>query len=358
MNLQEQLADVQARMQAEKEKGMDRNPQLIAELETQEADLLKQIMDEQWINQHQQIQQEHMERVEQSSAEIANILDGLVIEGHTIRQWCGTEATYQLISIAVQQQFIAQADKFSQSIVELQEQHAEARRGWDEREIQLQRQEEYLQSQIQLIGADRDQMKRELDDTRLKLGNAAEELRTEQEEVKRLNAKLEEMQVEAAVGVRGQIKIIDTTEQLRQWAEEIKNSRIKVTGIRWKDFIRKTHKLAELATTGETIEFHYFEEGKYLEVDTEEAAAEAERFRAEQSMDENIRPVPDPVPPSIESVGEQPLTHFPASAEQSEDGHSDVELGANVQYDVRAEIEALKRRVDEIERQANLPVVA
>ena len=344
MNLQEQLNDVQARMTAEKEKGLDRNPQLIAELEREEADLLKQIMDEEkdreWLEQQKQIQQEHVERVEQSTAEIANILDGLVIEGLRMPQLTSDEKSYQLLSIAVQKLCAGQADKFSRAIVEMQEQHAEGRRAWDDRETQLQRQIEYLQDQIKLVGEDRDQMKRERDDFQKKLSNAAEELRLEQEETKRLSAKVEEMQVEAAIGVRGQINSINTDEQIRQLAEEIKNSRIKVTGIRWEDEIRKTHKLAERADTGEMIRFHYFEEGKYLEVDTEEAAAEAERFR--QSVDENIKPISDPVPPSVESVGVKPPTHFPQAADEQSDGHRDDELASDVS---RKEFEALRNEV-------------
>lgn len=59
-----------------------------------------------------------------------------------------------------------------------------------------------------------------------------------------------------------------------------------------------------------------------------------------------------------ESEGMSAPSAFPEAAESSMDGSGNTGLASDVQYDVRAEIEALKRRVERIERHANLPGVA
>lgn len=65
----------------------------------------------------------------------------------------------------------------------------------------------------------------------------------------------------------------ERTTQAEEARQRLINSRIKVYNIRWEDDNRKTHKLAELAETGETIRFNYLEHGKYTEITEDEAQA-------------------------------------------------------------------------------------
>lgn len=91
-------------------------------------------------------------------------------------------------------------------------------------------------------------------------------------EIEAMKQELEAARVEVSQSreVKAQTEAERTAEQ-EAARQRFLNSRIKVSNVRWEDDFKKTHKLANLADTGEEIRYHYLEHGKYTEITAEEA---------------------------------------------------------------------------------------
>ena len=309
--------------------------------------------------QQKQVEQKHEERIQTANNEFgAYIQEALGADGLTMRDMCAGEKQYQLLSILLQQASTAITEKLSKQIVV-----------GEEREVQLRRQNDDLQDKIDAIGAELSKTASDLQeanrraaqfeferDEALKVrDNAAAALEGARAEIDRLTSQVDDLRKEIAVSARNAFKVVDDEAQKQQVADlvkQIKDSLIRVTNIRWEDDIRKTHKLAERADTGETIRFPYYEKSKYLELTPEEGL----QFRLQHQE----HPVPDRAldevsPPPIPDVTREQFrdgdAHIGDGAVLAEEqsGETTVPVGGTDQEAVSvAAFEALKADVEQL----------
>lgn len=233
-----------------------------------------------------QILQQEREQQE-SSDQIAFLLDTLEYDGMTMREMCIGEDHYQMLRLRVQQALISISDKANERIAALQRENDASSREKSE-----------LLRQVQQIGVERDESIQTKN-------NAATQLAEAQEEIKRLTSHNEDLQTQIAIGVRNSIKVVAPEEQQRQMdelAQRIRDSKIRVTNIRFKDEIKKNTYLAELCSNGETVEFPWTEKGKYIDTPAEEVWQFREAPDADHSLD-NVPSYLD-APPMATAVGQ------------------------------------------------------
>lgn len=186
------------------------------------------------------------------------------------------------------------------------------------------------------------------DDLQKKLNNAVVQLEEERSDKKRLGEEMEKL--------RGQLSksslptetnlSISSPESIAK--EDAK--RIPIINLKWDgSTLAQTHYFAELAETGETIRFHYFNKGLYREVTAEEA--ETFRKEAEQVASKNV-------------IQDQPLVEYPTVPDfpfQSEESTDSVDSGEPAEDGTlvtREEFEALKADVANIKRVIGISAVA
>lgn len=169
-----------------------------------------------------------------------------------------------------------------------------------------------------------------------KLSNAATQIEEGQAEIKRLAAemdKLREQVSKSTLPTNENINVLSS-----QSVADAKSKLIPIVNLRWENDIKHVYRLAEHATTGETIRFHYFTTGLYREL----TADEAKSFRPEVPTIPEVDVNEDNslvIPPAIPSEGE--------NAEVPGDSTS----GSVVQEEVtRKEFNELVARVSQIEQ--------
>lgn len=260
-----------------------------------------------------------------AQAELSAALDAIDLGGETVslRHLAADEPSYQLIYIVMQERFTAQAQNHAQIVTALKSSYAA-----DQAELQRLREAHY-----QLI--DR------CADLESKHKAAADQLQEEKEEKDRLKVDNDNLRKQLADSGKPQETNMTVNAQaaLAAW----KNSRTPITNKRWKDEFKKTHYLAELASTGETIDIPYLSINLYREV----SEAEAESFRAEHPAPVETNPVPDTTLDGSDI--EPPALQFP-EIEVPVDVQAESALGELVlsPEEVTRRILALEKRVNEI----------
>lgn len=314
------------------------------------------------------IQEEHVARVSTVATQFDEFLEKMNLGGMTLRQVVGGASEYQLITIELKKAFTAQAEQFSTQLSEQQAVHNEEMRASQDRENQLKRQNDNLQTRTTSLESELDEVTRRLSQEKMERekveqsrNNAVEQLDEANVQIAQQKGHIEDLQTQIAIGVRGAINVIDTAEEERQkkeLADKIRKERT-IYDVEWTDEIIRSRRKAKLAATGEEIEFPWTEEGKYFVIKEEEVS----QFRNDYPSDQeavsdsplgneetpNVTPpttpeatfpeLPSAIPPNI--PGEVPVV-IP-TPESSGQGQT-----------VEERVQALERRVTELEKVCSL----
>ncbi|MUT66025.1 hypothetical protein [Paenibacillus sp. NEAU-GSW1] len=183
----------------------------------------------------------------------------------------------------------------------------------------------------------------ENDDLQRKLSNAAAQLEEERGDKKRLGEEVEKLREQLTKSsLPTQTDLNMSSAELVQ---KVKDAQKPIINLRWEDEIKHVYYLAELAETGETVRFHYFNKGLYREVTAEEA--ETFRKEAEQAAAESQNnAIPDNT--LVTDYPEVPKDLFPESATDGVDENQSIR--EDDAPPTRAEFEALSAEVAEIKR--------
>lgn len=213
-------------------------------------------------------------------------LEKMKFDGMTLRQVIGGSTEYQLVSIGLKKAFAAQDEAFGTKLSEQQALHNEEMRASQERENQLKRQNENLQSVVAAREAVIEELHRKTNQDALEKANleqsrnnAVAQLDEANQQIAQQKGHIEDLQTQISIGVRGAINVIDTEEEERQKKELVAQIRKDRTiyDVEWTDEIKRNRKRAKLASTGEEIDFPWTEESKFFVIQE----AEVSQFRSE-----------------------------------------------------------------------------
>ncbi|ULL14346.1 hypothetical protein DVH26_07720 [Paenibacillus sp. H1-7] len=246
------------------------------------------------------LEQAHEERVTTAVGQFDQLLASLNLGGMSLREVIGGESEYQLVSIELKKVFATQADNFSQQINDLQTKHADQERASLDREEQLQRQNENLQSTVRKLQVETEENGRLLSQERLERAhaeqardNAVKQLDEHKAEIDRLKSHIDDLRKEIAVGASAAIKVVDTEEEEREkkaLAEKIRRERT-VYNRDWVDPIRKDRYKAYLAVSGEEITYPWTEQSKYFVIPESEVPQFRQQYASEQQSVEPVHGV-------------------------------------------------------------------
>lgn len=132
-----------------------------------------------------------------------------------------------------------------------------------------------------------DNAKLDINDAISKRDAAAKALDEANAEIARLNGHLEDLRKEIAIGAANAAKVVEVDvmsarEKLIEERKKEEEAKPVIYNLRWEDDIKRTHYLAELAKTDETIRFKYLEKGRYRVVTSEEAPSFRTAYLEEQ----------------------------------------------------------------------------
>jgi hypothetical protein len=258
----------------------------------------------------------HGARVEQSRTAALSAIETLTYGGVTLRQLCESDTGYDMAVKMVDMLTTAQAEQSSKLI-----------QGYEEREIQQQRQNESLQKIIEDAKSVNAELVRtfnqasiEKEDAEAKKAAAVQQLEEAQAEIKRLEAKVQEQRDELAVGVRGSINVIDTEQQAAEMAalaEKIKADKT-IYDLVPDQAINPKNYTAKLASTGEKITFNWTQKNSFIIITDPN---EVEQFRTKYAEKYNV--------PNL-SLDNAPQAEVkpPTTFQQAELGHTAVNNGA------------------------------
>lgn len=306
-------------------------------------------------------EQAAMVRIQGATEQAAYFLDNLVIEGLTMRELCVDEPQYQMLRIAVQNQIISMAEDFSKQVSDVQAedniQIAQLKQQLNEAQAKIEEnsQEAYEDSEtIKQLREDLHQAKLEVADYQKKLKNATDE-------IDRLNSQVDDLRKEIAVGARNAYKVtdVDQAQQLKQLAEQIKASRIPVYDVKALDYNRSNFSAIN-ANTGEPFTYNWTAAKNYVEItDPNEVEQFRQKFANKDAVQDSTlaesvqngvtQEATFPEVPRAEAPG------LPTEPVQVDPGQSSGEVPAAQDGVVtRAEFEALKLRVVELEKVCNI----
>lgn len=298
-------------------------------------------------------------RIQDATEKAAYLVDNIDIEGLTMRDLTVGEKEYQVLRIAVQNQFINQTEEFSQQIAEIQaaENDQQARLKQQLADLQAKFDEDTKQvnadqETIATLRAQLAQEQREKEDYIGKLKNATDE-------IDRLNSQVDDLRKEIAVGARNAYKVTDVeqTQQLKQLADQIKASRIHVYDVEPDSTINPRNYTATRADNGQPVTYNWTQAKNYIEI---KDPNEVEQFR-QQFANQNVVPdisLAEPVQDSL--VPEVPLPTLPSVIAPEANVPTEVQLAIPAPTDggqgevTREEFEALKKRVVELETVCNV----
>jgi cell division protein FtsB len=328
--------------------------QQISVLETEKAQLVEL----------EKLDQKHEIRVQESQTEIANILDNLEVSGLTMRQMCASEDDYQVLRIRFQKVYEQQADAFSKQL-----------KGYEEREIQLTRQNESLQARNLEVEEENaklseengklsdmiSKIENEREDAESKRDAAVRELESVRGEVKQLKEWNDDLRTQMALGVGGSLKVIDPEEKARQDAEEQERiERIKaqrtVYDLKGVEPINPKNYTAKRALDGETVTINWTQLRSYIVLEDQE---EVNSFRLKHAPKENIEATIPLDPPALPIITEQQFPESNRSVDQqaacTSDGFGTSGYINSVTDDASVSladrVEALEARVAQLEHQ-------
>lgn len=260
--------------------------------------------------------------------ELDNVLDNLQIgdEVVSIRAFTVDETAYQVLYIALKQLISTQAETAASNMRILKESY---------------------EAQIKDLNADKMELTDQLMDMTAKRDAAASaivELTEAKEESARLTDENEKLRNQIVAVAANTKTNTETTEDGKAKLQEWKNNRPGIYNLRWKDELKRTIYLAELATNGETIEIPLLEKGKYREVTSEEV----ERFRSEEAAK-----LAEAERLAEEAIQNQPLVIPTLPSEGSEHGLDETNESLEVAERPvsREEFNQLASRVAQIERE-------
>lgn len=282
--LERELEQAKVELHQENQRGGLKDSNKVAELEQKMADIIQQLDVEMRLAETKAYEQ----RVEETQAEIYNALDNLRVGDKSIRElFLNTsaeeaEAAYQLVSAVWKQETSEIVEKHLATNQELEQQLSHERKEKAELQVRYDElYEEHAEQRKELSG-----IKFELEEANSKRDAAARQLQEANEEIKRLNGQIDDLSKEIAVGATNALKVIDVKDSYENYLEIKKKaeaSRPAIYNKRWKDELRKTIYIANLAETDEEIDIPYLEITKYREV----TAQEAEVFRTEYEAKRN-----------------------------------------------------------------------
>lgn len=313
------------------------------------AELVEKLKAEQeWLAQHQQTQAARVEAVDEMELP------------YDFNDIFGNAGANNLIRELLKHQATTIGKEHLEELSKLRADYQDKLRAAEEREIELKRQNDHLQASIELISEDRNQLQTEVHRLQDKIRELTDELqdretklRNAAAEIEWLNSHIEELQQQIANAPAPTVNIIDITPKPNASLDELVNKakeetkrklvNIKAIGGNWVEGINPETGQKEVAHTSELAE---------LQPPEVEAAGE-NSFRGEnpavESQNSGIS--------APESEGMSAPNAFPESTQSSVDGSGNAGL-APTAYVTQAEFEELKRRVERIERHANLPVSA
>lgn len=218
---------------------------------------------------------QHEERVEESTKEIAYIMDNLIADDVSMRELCKNESSYQLLRTVVQETMIMREQKLLDEIKSTKEQLDAAKAEKAETQKQYDDLYEISAQQIKEINS----LKAQVEDAESKRDAAAAELEEAKTEIARLNSQVDDLRQEMAVGAVNVAKVVSVQEALADYKKQKQAEEAAKPAIYDVQPLdnREANFEAKYAETGEKFTFNYLERGKYKEV----TAQEAEVFRAE-----------------------------------------------------------------------------
>lgn len=231
-------------------------------------------------------EQQVEEKVAEAQAQVSQSLESITFGSQTVslKELTVNEPARQIVYAWISQHVSEQAAQHAKEAAALKASYEAQLQGEKDTKAelnyqiaQLQQRANDLTNALNQTEAERDNAKAEIADRDSKLKNAAAE-------IDRLNSQVEDLRTEIAVGARGAVSVVGTNlnADLGELMRQFNDAKPAIYNLHWKDDHRKNRYIANLAETGEEIEFSYLEKGKYREV----TAEEAERFRAEHAANQ------------------------------------------------------------------------
>jgi hypothetical protein len=264
--LQEQLTGVEALLEQEKAKGPQKDADVIARLEQQQADVLLKMDAEK-----AKVEQEAAQKVviQTATVDAAYFLDNLVIEGLTMRQLTAGESEYQMLRIGVQSELISRAEKLA---------------GLQKMIDSLAKVNEQMSMEHGKLILDKEDAESKRDAAMAKV-DGLELLVSEKQ------AQIDILRNEIAVGAQQAYKVVDLdaqAQQMKELADKIKASRIHVYDVVPDNDINPKNFTAKRVDNGESITYNWTQENNYIVLKDE---AEVSRFRDQHATQAAAEPV-------------------------------------------------------------------
>jgi DNA repair exonuclease SbcCD ATPase subunit len=297
------------------------------------------------LKQAQQIELSTASMKDRANVEVANILDNLTVEiggeRFSMRELCTGDAEYGILNVEVQMAFVRYLNPYFDRIS-----------GLEEELLQSQRQNRELQEKNEEIARFAKTETDRADDAETKRDAAVREKEEALEQVEKIRSHM-------ASGAPA--PSMESLEQQRQkYIEQIESAYIKVQSIEPIDFKRSQFTVVHLDGTTETVSYLRTKSMKIATGD------EVQQFRLEQAQ----KAAADAVIPLVIPGPELPIVvteqQFPGVSSEMEQSTADTEdrdgesgdTGSS-EYDaevLRAELEALEKRVKKLEQRFERPV--
>lgn len=328
----EQLKDQLKYWEAQSPRNQSKIDAIMAEIDKTENEL-KQV---------QQIELSTASMKDRANVEVANILDNLTVEiggeRFSMRELCTGDAEYGILNVEVQMAFVRYLNP-----------HFDRISGLEEELLQSQRQNRELQEKNEEIARFAKTETERADDAEMKRDAAVKDKEDAEAQIEKLRSHI-------ASGAPA--PSMESLEQQRQkYIEQIESAYIKVQSIEPVDFKRSQFKVVHLDGTTETASYL---QTKRMKIATDE---EVLQFRLEQTQAAINATVPLGNLPLPELVTEQQFPSVGGEMEQSttdtEDGDGTSGDTGSSEYDaevLRAELEALDKRVTALEKRFERPV--
>lgn len=305
--------------------------------------------------------QEQVETAVASAQErISNAFNNLNFDGNivSLRDICINPEAYTMLYVFLQTTYGDMAERAERNAQALKESYAGE---IADKEARL----ESVETELAETLRENNDLSLKLQDMTSKHAAATQILSEKDDEIAQLTKALEDAKADVSRlekdvqalrdAATAKAPVLKTTDDFKQ---EVQESMIPVTNIRWKEGSKNTRYEAEDAKTGETIEFSWLAKGKYREVTAEEAV----QFRNDQA---ESAPTADPAPETAEvPAADSPLViappemQFPPAQVPNEDTVGGVDAGdldreMASQTVTRQEFEQLKAEVAGIKASMN-----
>lgn len=359
--LRAELDSVQQSLGDERQKGAEANSERVAELEAQQAELLRQITALEQMEQHEG-------RIQASVQETQNWIETATIAGLPIESYFPDPNEFGLLKIVFKQRDAEIAARNSKQVMDVQNECNERLRLATDENKQLQEQIAALQADVTKSDEEKHELSAQIsiltgqvEDLESKRKAAMTELEEARGIIDQKNGHIDQLHQQIALGAVGMLNVVDVEEEAKK-AEMERQTQLRrvVYDLVPDNVINPKNYTAKRALNDEeiTINWAYLKNFKVLE-----SQEEARRFREENSTvdqggDEAV--LPDMAAPELN------VPSFPSQEEAgySEDdglsvgGHSTTPEMVGPDTVSREEFTALERRVDQIYRVANISEVA